>query len=38
MIFGYTCVPAGQVIPFRGDLDWAILGAVPRCCIPPTAP
>jgi NADPH:quinone reductase-like Zn-dependent oxidoreductase len=26
----YTCVPAGQVIPFRSDLDWAILGAVPE--------
>jgi NADPH2:quinone reductase len=26
----YTCVPAGQVIPFRSDLDWSILGAVPE--------
>ena len=26
----YTCVPAGQVIPFRSDLDWATLGAVPE--------
>jgi NADPH:quinone reductase len=26
----YTCVPVGQVIPFRSDLDWAILGAVPE--------
>jgi NADPH2:quinone reductase len=26
----YTCVPAGQVIPFRSDLDWAVLGAVPE--------
>ncbi len=26
----YTCVPAGQVIPFRSGLDWAILGAVPE--------
>ncbi|MFD1733972.1 alcohol dehydrogenase catalytic domain-containing protein [Deinococcus malanensis] len=23
----YTCVPAGQVIPFRSDLNWATLGA-----------
>jgi NADPH:quinone reductase len=26
----YTCVPAGQVIPFTSNLDWAILGAVPE--------
>jgi NADPH2:quinone reductase len=26
----YTCVPAEQVIPFRSDLDWATLGAVPE--------
>lgn len=26
----YTCVPAGQVIPFESDLDWATLGAVPE--------
>jgi D-arabinose 1-dehydrogenase-like Zn-dependent alcohol dehydrogenase len=26
----YTCVPAGQVIPFHSDLDWATLGAVPE--------
>lgn len=26
----YTCVPAGQVIAFRSDLDWATLGAVPE--------
>ena len=26
----YTCVPAGQVIPFRSGLDWATLGAVPE--------
>jgi len=26
----YTCVPAAQVIPFRCDLDWAVLGAVPE--------
>jgi NADPH2:quinone reductase len=26
----YTCVPVGQVIPFRSDLDWATLGAVPE--------
>jgi NADPH:quinone reductase-like Zn-dependent oxidoreductase len=26
----YTCVPAGQVIPFTSDLDWATLGAVPE--------
>jgi NADPH:quinone reductase-like Zn-dependent oxidoreductase len=26
----YTCVPAAQVIPFRSDLDWPTLGAVPE--------
>ena len=26
----YTCVPAGQVIAFRSDLDWATLGALPE--------
>jgi NADPH:quinone reductase-like Zn-dependent oxidoreductase len=26
----YTCVPASQVIPFRSDLVWATLGAVPE--------
>jgi NADPH:quinone reductase len=26
----YTCVPAGQVIPFSSALDWATLGAVPE--------
>ncbi len=26
----YTCVPAAQVIPFRSDLDWATIGAVPE--------
>jgi NADPH:quinone reductase len=26
----YTCVPEGQVVPFRSDLDWAVLGAVPE--------
>ena len=26
----YTCVPAGQVIPFTSKLDWATLGAVPE--------
>jgi NADPH:quinone reductase len=26
----YTCVPASQVIPFRSNLDWATLGAVPE--------
>jgi NADPH:quinone reductase-like Zn-dependent oxidoreductase len=26
----YTCVPAGQVIPFRSELDWATLGAIPE--------
>jgi NADPH:quinone reductase len=26
----YTCVPAGQVLPFTSDLDWATLGAVPE--------
>jgi NADPH:quinone reductase len=26
----YTCAPASQVIAFRSDLDWSILGAVPE--------
>lgn len=26
----YTCVPAAQVIAFRSELDWGILGAVPE--------
>ena len=26
----YTCVPVGQAIPFRSDLPWALLGAVPE--------
>ncbi|MDO4887978.1 MAG: zinc-binding alcohol dehydrogenase family protein [Actinomycetaceae bacterium] len=26
----YTCVPAGQVIAFTSDLDWARLGAIPE--------
>ncbi len=26
----YTCVPAGQVVPFRSALDWATLGALPE--------
>src|SRR5882757_5141237 len=26
----YTCVPAGQVIAFTSDLDWATLGAIPE--------
>ncbi|MFI5617916.1 zinc-binding alcohol dehydrogenase family protein [Streptomyces sp. NPDC051567] len=26
----YTCVPAAQVIAFRSELDWAVLGAVPE--------
>lgn len=26
----YTCVPTAQVIPFRSELDWATLGAVPE--------
>ena len=26
----YTCVPAGQVIPFESELGWATLGAVPE--------
>ncbi|WP_433290761.1 zinc-binding alcohol dehydrogenase family protein [Actinoplanes sp. CA-030573] len=26
----YTCVPAGQVIPFRSALPWSVLGAVPE--------
>jgi NADPH2:quinone reductase len=26
----YTCIPAAQIIPFRSDLDWATLGAIPE--------
>jgi NADPH:quinone reductase-like Zn-dependent oxidoreductase len=26
----YTCVPAGNVIPFRSELEWSTLGAVPE--------
>jgi NADPH:quinone reductase len=26
----YTCVPAGQVVPFSSGLDWATLGAIPE--------
>jgi NADPH:quinone reductase len=26
----FTCVPATQVVPFRSELDWGILGAVPE--------
>ena len=26
----YTCVPAGDVIPFRSELEWSTLGAVPE--------
>ncbi len=26
----FTCVPAGQVVPFESDLDWATLGAIPE--------
>ena len=26
----YTCVPAGQVLPFTSDLPWSTLGAVPE--------
>jgi NADPH:quinone reductase-like Zn-dependent oxidoreductase len=26
----YTSVPASQVVPFRSDLDWATLGAIPE--------
>jgi NADPH:quinone reductase-like Zn-dependent oxidoreductase len=26
----YTCVPASQVLTFRSDLDWGVLGAVPE--------
>lgn len=26
----YTCVPASQVVPFRSDLEWSTLGAVPE--------
>ena len=25
----YCCVPVAQVLPFRGDLDWTTLGAIP---------
>jgi NADPH:quinone reductase-like Zn-dependent oxidoreductase len=26
----YTCVPAAQVIPFRSELPWDVLGAIPE--------
>src|SRR2546423_6881020 len=26
----FTCVPATQVVPFRSELDWATLGAIPE--------
>jgi NADPH:quinone reductase len=26
----YTCVPVSQAVPFRSQLDWAVLGAVPE--------
>jgi NADPH:quinone reductase-like Zn-dependent oxidoreductase len=26
----YTCVPAGQVIPFESDLPWSVIGAIPE--------
>lgn len=26
----YACVPAENAVPFRSDLDWATLGAVPE--------
>lgn len=26
----YTCVPAGQAIPFHSDLPWDVLGAIPE--------
>jgi NADPH2:quinone reductase len=26
----YTCVPASSVVPFRSELDWGTLGAVPE--------
>jgi NADPH:quinone reductase len=26
----YTCVPLGQIVPFKSELDWAVLGAVPE--------
>jgi NADPH:quinone reductase-like Zn-dependent oxidoreductase len=26
----HTCVPASQVVPFRSQLDWATLGAIPE--------
>ena len=25
----YCCVPVAQVVPFRSDLDWTTLGAIP---------
>lgn len=26
----YTCVPLGQIVPFKSELDWSVLGAVPE--------
>jgi len=26
----YTCVPAGQVVPFTSDLPWEVVGALPE--------
>lgn len=26
----YTCVPAGQVLPFESELPWPVIGAVPE--------
>jgi NADPH:quinone reductase-like Zn-dependent oxidoreductase len=26
----YTCVPAGQVIPFESELPWSVIGAIPE--------
>lgn len=26
----YTCVPAGQVIPFESELPWPVIGAIPE--------
>ncbi|WP_460444635.1 zinc-binding alcohol dehydrogenase family protein [Angustibacter aerolatus] len=26
----YACVPVSQVVPFRSDLEWSVLGAVPE--------
>ncbi|MDA1359010.1 zinc-binding alcohol dehydrogenase family protein [Glycomyces luteolus] len=26
----YTCVPRSQIVPFKSELDWAVLGAVPE--------